>query len=294
MDATHLHVAVNLDALLGELQTSLQTTINLVALSLQSQAQQRIDGTALRLPMEGFNTTFDARLTWSTDEAQERQRTWTLSNGLRDALEDTSSFLESARQVLAVWSMRDVQQKTGKLTAADWNKAMHADARAFHRLGLPDKLPLLTRQYDVVIDSTLADHLLSINAARNCLVHRRGVVGDRDVNCGGRLTVGWRKLSLILKDEDGEHPVVLNQRLEKESTLCLRAVDCSKSFEIGERIAFTVQEFADITWGLFSFGSALVSQINALGLAKGYVNSSGVPASTVSPEVTQVTQATPD
>lgn len=157
---------------------------------------------------------------------------------------------------------------------------MHAGAKAFHRLGLPDKLPLLTKQYGVVIDSTLSGHLLSINAARNCLVHRRGVVGDRDVNDSSRLTVGWRKLSLVLKDEDGEHPVVLNQRLEKESTLCLRSEDCSKSFEIGERIAFTIQEFADITWGLFSFGSALVGQINALGLAKGYVNSSGEPAAT--------------
>jgi len=267
MDTENIHITINLDALLGELQHSLQFTINLVAFSLQTEHSTIQD--ELRLPIENITTIFSKRLQWSNEEASEYQRIWVLTNGLRDIVEGVNLFIESAHKVLSVWSLIDRQNVGEQLNSVIWQKEMQGTA--FHRLGLPDKLEHLYKEHNISLDKDLARHLLSINTARNCLVHRRGIVSNRDTNIDGMLCVEWRKLHTFLKDEDGERELIFGKRLEKESTLCARVVDDKKIFAVGEQLTFTVQEFSDVTWGLFAFGSNLVQEISARGINKGFI-----------------------
>lgn len=267
MDTKHLHVTVNLDALLGELQSALQFSINLVAMALKSTSSS-VDE-ELRFPQGIFGTTFDQRLQWSPEEAVRHYHTWALSNGLRDAIEGVSSFLESAHRVLSAWALIECQNAGTRLKQSDWEAGM--DGTAFHRLGLPDKLVHIQNEHHVVPDNDLQRHVLSVNSARNCLVHRRGVVSTRDVDAQGVLTVEWRKLHTFLQDDDGEHELVIGQRIEKESWVCIKVIDEKKAFSLGEQVKFSAQEFADITWGLFAFGSDLVQKMSAAGQSKGFV-----------------------
>lgn len=271
MDTRHLHVTVNLDALLGELQRSLQLTINLVAVALQSNLA---DGEEVRFPRGVISATFDSTQTWSTKEANERHKSWALTNGLRDVIEGVSAFLESAHQVLSVWALLERQNGGERLRMSEWEEEMEDGGKAFHRLGFPDKIAHIGAKHGVLADSTLAEQVLKINAARNCLVHRGGVVTDRDKNSDAGLTVAWRRLRIFLKDEDGERDLVIGEVTAKESMVCMQAVDHSKSFALGSRVTFTAQEFSDITWGLFSFGSDLVRRISAVGVSKGFVSPS--------------------
>ena len=77
------------------------------------------------------------------------------------------------------------------------------------------------------------------------------------------MVVEWRKLHLFLQNDDGEHDLVVGQVVEKDSMVCLRVTDEQREFSLGERVAFTTQEFADVTWGLSAFGSDLVKQVAA-------------------------------
>jgi hypothetical protein len=256
-EANPLKITINLNALLGELQESLQTTINLLAVALKATAPESVED--LRLPSEVFATDFSSKARWSQAEAVEKHQTWAISNGLRDAIEGASSFIESSHRVLAIWDL--VSSNNGKVLYGDYQREM--EGAAFHRLGLPDKLAHLKSEHGIAIDANLERHLLSINNARNCLVHRRGIVSQRDLNFDGRMIVEWRKLHLFIQNEDGEHDLVIGQIVEKESVICLRIVDERKVFAPGERVMFTAQEFADVTWGLYAFGSELVKQVSA-------------------------------
>jgi hypothetical protein len=278
MDTYHIHVSINLDALLGELQQALQLTINLVAVALQAKLSK---GEELRLPRGVIATTFASNLAWTTEEASEHHKIWALSNGLRDTVEGLSNFLESAHHVLSTWALADCQNEDGCLKASAWDEEIINGGKAFHRLGFPDKLSHITASHGVTLDETLARQVVSINTARNCLVHRGGVVGERDKNDERGLTVEWRKLSMFLQDEDGEYDFVIGGVTRKESWLCMRSVDYRKSFNIGERISFTTQEFADITWGFFVFGSDLVQRIGRVGVSKGFVTPSAETAQQV-------------
>lgn len=261
--ANSFKITINLNALLGELQESLQTTINLVAVALKASAPESVED--LRLPSEVFSTDFSTKARWSQAEAVEKHQTWAISNGLRDAVEGASSFIESAHRVLTVWDM--ASSNNGQILYGDYQREM--EGKAFHRLGLPDKLTHLNSEHGISIDANLERHLLSINNARNCLVHRRGIVSQRDLNVDGKMIVQWRKLHLFLQDEDGEHDLVIGQIVEKQSVICLRVIDEQKVFALGERVMFTTQEFADVTWGLFAFGSELVKQVSAANPNKG-------------------------
>jgi hypothetical protein len=62
-----LKITINLNALLGELQRSLQTTINLVAVALMAMAPESMED--LRLLSEVFATNFASKVRWSQAEA---------------------------------------------------------------------------------------------------------------------------------------------------------------------------------------------------------------------------------
>jgi hypothetical protein len=271
MNQTSVNININLDALLGELQRSLQWTINLVALALKVELLTD-DDSILRLPLATFPATFDQGLKWTPVEAMENNNNWILSNGFRDVIEGTSSFVESAHNnVLSFWKLINLQKSGIDLCGEDWNREIVSGENSFHRLGLPDKFNHIKREHGVAPDATLLRQVLSVNSARNCLVHRNGVVTERDITNGGELKVEWRKLVTFLEDEDGEYDLVFGQKTSKDSWLCIENVDHCKTFQLGERITFTTQEFSDVTWGLFVFGIDLVQKINAIGLNNGFV-----------------------
>jgi hypothetical protein len=253
----------------GELQRSLQKAIYLVAAGLQTTDQVTSD--LLRMPVSTISMTFDPGLKWSTEQAREQYSEWILSNGFRDIIESVSAFLESAHTVVSLWAISEQSEEGAKITGEDWNRAIVTGGQRFHRLGFPDKLAHLANEHQIPCDETLGSHVLSINAARNCLVHRSGIVTERDRSSEGGLLVQWRRMVFLVKNEDGEKELVLGEVVEKDSVIAMRPQDSSKMFPLGSRVQFSAQEFCDISWCLFLFGNSLVQKINDYGLKNGFV-----------------------
>ena len=268
--STHaINVTVNLNALRGELQRSLQKTIYLVAAGLQTK--EHISANQLQLPTASISIEFNSGLNWDHDKAQEEYSKWVLSNGFRDAIENVSAFLESAHRVLSFWELAGKQKDGTDITGADWNDVIVNAGRKFHVLGLPHKLEHIKKQHAILFDETLGSHVLSINQARNCLVHRVGIVSDRDLTTDNALEVQWRRMVFVVQNKDGEKELVMGEVVEKGSGLAMRHEDKTKSFALGSRIEFTVQEFSDISWCLFLFANELVLKVSDYGVKKGFV-----------------------
>ena len=264
-----ISVNINLDALRGELNRSLQRTIYLVSAGLQSSDKLDID--ILQLPTSSITMIFDGGLKWDEQRAKEQHENWTLSNGFRDAIEHFNSFFESAHKVLAFWELAARQKDGVKITGSLWNQIIVSGPKSFHRFGLPDKFTHVQNKHSIQIDATLREQILSSNAARNCLVHRNGIVTDQDIGKSTKLEVRWTNLDFIVQNEDGEKDLVLGQIVEKDSVVAVRNREAIKTFGIGEQVTFSAQEFANIAWTLFLFANDLVQKMRSLGMKNGLI-----------------------
>lgn len=264
-----ISININLDGLRGELQRSLQRTIYLVSAGLQTK--DRLDIDCLQLPNNSVTMIFDGGLKWDAQKTAEQYENWTLSNGFRDIIEHFNNCFESAHKVLAFGELAAKQNEGVKITGLHWNQIIISGAKSFHRLGLPDKFTHVQDKHNIQIDPKLREQILSANAARNCLVHRNGVVTEQDIGAATKLEVRWTNLDLIVQNEDGEKDLVLGQTVEKDSVIAIRSREALKAFSIGEQVTFSAQEFANIAWTLFVFVNDLVQKMSDLGLKNGLI-----------------------
>jgi hypothetical protein len=166
-------------------------------------------------------------------------------------------FLDQCWLVCAIFSIN----AQGRTTAADYNRIVGREAKKFHRLGMPAKLNRLREDFSVT--SEFEAHLLSINTARNCLVHRLGMVTDRDVDTNGELAILWRSFALVAQSPDGAQEISLDEPVVIEAgwTVIVRMTDKQKLFQKGERIELSYREITHIFSSLMSFAASLGKSI---------------------------------
>lgn len=273
METINLHANINLDAMIGKLQRKVQKSINNVTLGLQSNPD--IPDDFIKIPGVSFALSFVPPESQNHETLKTEFHDWVLINGFRDASESISSFLEETYAVLALWQLIDRQNANNHLLGDDWNELVIQGAKRFHRLGLPDKIEYLKAQ-NLEIENDLISNILSINIARNCLVHRDGFVGGKDFNSKESLNVSWKRMSLILMDESGEKEIQIPHQVEKESTLAIKNTSSTKKFELGEKITFTTQEFSDICWCLYLFGLDITQKIEKFGVKRGHLSEKNI------------------
>jgi len=121
----------------------------------------------------------------STELHGEFQR-WAAKTVLRDLIEDFSFFLTEVYR---------------NAIRAPLNVPYSATFEQFERKGIEDQLAILSA--DFPIDAAWISRLTGYNRARNCLAHRQGIVGPRDVTDGNDLVVRW----LVAKAEASSEPV---------------------------------------------------------------------------------------
>ena len=265
-DVPVLSINLNLGAMLGALQRSLQRTLDIVSFGLQA-AEKAKDIDRLVLPGIQFHFSMAENRKLPIESAREEFRKWIIEAGLRDCVEAVNPMLEETRSVCALFLL----SKKGRFKTEEFQKTVFGATKKFHRTGLPDKLRILKEEYDPVLVPELSDHILSINAARNCLVHRKGIVTDRDVNSPDGLLVRWRRKELLVRDAEGKEQVIeLPFLAEKDVTACMRFAETEKVFRPGEVISFSIREFSDLCMTFFFFGQQMVENL------KKYVESKGI------------------
>lgn len=178
-------------------------------------------------------------------------------------VEALSDFLEEARNVYAVWTFPN----QARVTRAEWRSHVVDAGRRFHRLGLPDKLERLSTDYGPSAIPGTAANIMSINAARNCLVHRGGTVSNRDANTAEGLRATWLKHEIMVVDSSGTETTIASTpfTVEGPATLRFRQSEATKLFRLGEPITFTSQEFNQLCWTFFRFGEQVVSAVTEYG-----------------------------
>lgn len=258
-------------SLMGEIQGAIQRSIDLVSFGLQ--AADRLEIESLEIPGVRFRVGPAQNLAMEIEQAREEFRTWVLSNGLRDCVDAIGPSLEWARKTCFLWTREgevteleeDKLRLSVQLSGEEWNVHMINEASVFDRLGLRKQLDHLQDKYHLP-HPELSEAILSIRDARNCLTHRKGMVGPEDLKDGseGGLLVKWIKLELQARGEEGARVLELPAEVQGGEIVSVRYVNVSKKFALGDRILFSPEEFVEISMTFLLFAMEIENAIKAL------------------------------
>ncbi len=226
----------------------------------------------------------DRRL--SVEDARAEFRAWVLAGGLRDCVEAVGSALEWARKECVLWSQPGVISRRedgvlnlrAEMSGDSWNRQIVAGARRFDRLPLPDKLLQLQQSYEVPRPA-YADSVLSINAVRNCLAHRGGVVGLEDLHdpADPGLIVHWWSWSLEAHGVSGTRTVSAGSTVEASETVQISLARTERIFPLGTEVALSEEDYVQIATTMVIFAQQIEQSIHEMQEAR-YAMSGGAIA----------------
>ena len=195
---------------------------------------------------------------------------WMLGVGLQQAIVAIDPFLIEMRRVLLyLRSAGQIQVETTGTLPEIFSRFQDSGMKRFEKSYWPVRLDEFA---SLGVKPTLRDVFLSIVRARNCLVHRGGIVGQADIPTGfDKLTVSYKNIQLVTASSDGtERELVPGSTVLAGTFMDVKVgVLQEKSFELGDRLSFTAQEFMYLMMTLYAFGEEIIKDVIEVGRSVG-------------------------
>jgi hypothetical protein len=248
-------VNVNLPAALAKLDRDLQRLVDLVSIGVTGvrkveEAEYKVSPFAAALQLH-------ASLPFS--EVRDEHLFWCLKNAFTEAIDRIGEFLEECR-ILATLHCLGSTTMNGE----DWNRIWTTQREEFDWKRFPEKIEYLREKCRATLQ--FEDHVLTLNQARNCLVHRLGLVSPKDSKGKDFFTIKWHAMRIVIIDSvTGEETFVPQLTpTENESTVSLRIGPVEKQFHIGDRIRLSPDELNYTMWTFHSFALEILQAIERL------------------------------
>jgi hypothetical protein len=226
------------------------------------------DAAKLRIHIVTSNVAF-AVAAIENDPSPKFQLGTVVRMGLSDEEAADPDTISRMRWEYRAWVVGHALADISECIATFLNEIVGSDAGAFgytgpydrfERLGLDRKLealPVLT------LDGDYKAAIHSVTRARNCLIHRHGVVGERDCNDGGALVLTWRGIKLMkilpegLVEFDPSHR---GPATEKRGDMVeLSVVGVEKRFPLGSRLDLEPVDLCTLSWCISGITAAIES-----------------------------------
>lgn len=168
---------------------------------------------------------------------------WIINNALREVVESFERFLDG---IDAVCRRVELAQDSGGERRTNLLK----QRAKFEHAGIDEKLRVLRRNWKIATSNEAYFH--SIKQARNCVTHRGGVVGKRDIGTDQTLRLKWWRIRLFLKGESGKETDIDPPFppggfvTDEAASVCVQMKDRIREFKSGSRIEFTLQDVVEI------------------------------------------------
>lgn len=191
---------------------------------------------------------------------------WIIASGFRELIETFSVFL------LELYMAHFLLER-GRVDRKEYAMAKNK----FERKNVWTQSSLLTNALG--LDGRFSTMFESLNTARNCLAHRRGVVGPIDILGNDQtFNLRWRTRTVI--SEDGrEISTLLNKgetpRIEKGKKIVFAEVERTKSFHIGESIGLNRHELNEICLGFTIATEVFIMPVINRAKAEGIIKAEG-------------------
>lgn len=154
------------------------------------------------------------------DRAKDETNNWLLKQTLNETLGLVTLFLDDCRTICSICQWKTKENRN----EADLQKILNEERAAFLRLNLVSKIEELKSRFEV--ESTTAEHVISLYKARTSLSNPNGLVADKDLD-SGKLTIKLRNVNLVSKPAEGQNSGVF---------VTSEVGDTVRTFSEGEKI----------------------------------------------------------
>lgn len=182
---------------------------------------------------------------------------WVITSVLRDLVEAYAVFLDHVHRGCLL--MGTSKGRISQQQAESWGPA-------FERKGLDQKLSLLRERFNI---STEREHYFTgIKQARNCLAHRRGIVGIEDVDEKDHiLRLQWWRMEVFARTELGKEISLMppipegGVMLEEGGDVCVRFSSNVREYKIGEVLRLSPNDISEIIFLSESASSEILNDL---------------------------------
>jgi hypothetical protein len=187
---------------------------------------------------------------------KEKYKAWLVKKGFEDLVKGIEYALREAYLYVSIFS------KLSELkTVEDFNQALPEIRKQALKMHIPDMIEKI--ELHLAKPWSYKNQILSINKARTCLVHRGGLVTEKDINdeTEKALKLEWVKLKLFY-EKDGEEIEIIGETIIDGGTegtqIKLRRENNTISFKQGNYIILDYKQFNEFIVTCFHFGADLV------------------------------------
>ncbi len=166
---------------------------------------------------------------------------WIISNGLRELVETFATFLDQIHKVcLLITGSKD--------KASDEER--NAYGREFEKKGIEAKLDSLRGEFSIF--TSREKYFSSINKARNCITHRQGKVGSKDLKDQNAFRLVWLGMELYAETTSGRRHSLMppfpkdSIILESGDRVMVSFVERVKEYKLGETVTFSPNDIGEI------------------------------------------------
>lgn len=174
---------------------------------------------------------------------------WLLSKGIQELARGVRATLEEA-----YFYVTTLKQMPSWKTWADLTAGLAEIRRKANRMNFPDLTSAVQSELHSELD--FASEFRSLQDVRNCLEHRNGVVAEIDLDEGtDRLTLSLPRMKFFVMKSDKEIELFAGQHVEAGTAIQMRREIRTRSYKVGEQIAFNPGEFHEIATACWFFAS---------------------------------------
>jgi hypothetical protein len=204
---------------------------------------------APRVPDAFFHYTYKAGPR-DPEERRQAYTTWLLAKGYHELARATREMLEEAYLYVELYKTIGTTI-TGKLVFD-----LREQAGGF-------RFPVLLARINEALPRSLifAAEMQSLQKVRNCLEHRNGIVGQSDVDETGKLRLVLPVYAPFAQEEDGDVELHVGYRAKKETQIAFRRISRERTYELGERVAFSAEEFSEIAHSCWMLSQDLLDKL---------------------------------
>lgn len=199
------------------------------------------------------------RIKHSLQEIKNEYIKWIIKNALCQAIESVNTTFDDVYYICLI-----LKEAKNKVFDIEDNKRYFKLKSRFHKKGFPEKIEILQTEFKNDILPISFEHMLSINKVRNCLVHRNGIVSEKDFNSNDSLAMRWKVMEMFLHSgnkTEKYHGGQFKGEKGKGISMTTKYIDKEKIFLKNQVISFTEVEFNEICLFFSIFGNDIKKSI---------------------------------
>jgi hypothetical protein len=231
---------------------ALKTSTDALAIFLNALAATDLDKIP---PLPGSFQQFGVTLAdVDTDARRVLLVNWILGKGFHDLTRAVRQSLEEAFFYIRIFHSQPESMTYGELM-----ERLKVFAREANAMNFPDLMRAVSD--GLVSPLSFAAEFVSLQKARNCLEHRAGRVGAKDVDADGELKLSLPIWYMFVKHGDEEIPIVGEMLIQAGDSVMIRRETMKKVFKLGEPLEISAADFTRIAQACLYFSIDLGSKL---------------------------------